>query len=52
MQDQENELFSDDDLDSHDWPDHEQIAEMEQQEALLSDLNDDGIGGTCVCKYR
>lgn len=52
MQHQENEFFSDDDLDSRDWPDHEQIAEMEQQEALLSDLNDDGIGGTCVCKYR
>lgn len=52
MQHQENEFFSDDDLDNRDWPDHEQIAEMEQQEALLSDLNDDGISGTCVCKYR
>ena len=39
------------DDDNVDWPDAEQIAEMEQQEALLSDFNDDGIGGTCVCKY-
>jgi len=40
------------DDDNIDWPDADQIAEMEQQEALLSDFNDDGIGGTCVCKYR
>lgn len=41
-----------DDLDDRDWPDDEQIAEMEKQEALLSDFNDDGIDGACVCKYR
>lgn len=52
MKKEENEFLIDDDLDERDWPDDERIAEMEQQEALLSDFNDDGIGGTCVCKYR
>ncbi len=52
MSKSENEILDDDCLASYDWPDEEQIAEMEQQEAMLSDFNDDGIGGTCVCKYR